>query len=95
MGNNIDTIKQILDLQKGKNKASIPIGKILEGPGHNNHNAPWKWHFDPDEIKMAEFAMELCDGIPSHIDGNLDYWLNTVGSFCPWSAKLIDVKDYR
>ena len=92
---NNDTIKQIFDLQQGRGFTTIPIGPILAGPGYNDHNAPWKWHLDPEKTKMAEVAMELCDGTPSQIEADLDRWINKVKSFCPWSAKLINVQDYR
>jgi len=44
---------------------------------------------------MAEFTIELCDGMPGFVESELDYWLDTVKSYCPWSAKLIEIKDYR
>jgi hypothetical protein len=28
------------------------------------------------------------------VDEDLDYWLNTVGSFCPWTATVIAVEPY-
>ena len=52
--------------------------------GNGGHNAGWSWHF-PD-VSLVEAAIELCDGRPSMVEANLDYWLNTVGSFCPWDS---------
>lgn len=40
---------------------------------------------------MAEVTIELCDGTPSLVEADLDYWLNAVGRFCPWSAELVSV----
>ena len=50
---------------------------------------------DPMEIEMAEVTIELCDGTPSIIENNLDEWLDVVGQFCPWDARLISVDDLR
>ena len=37
---------------------------------------------------FADRSIELCDGLPSHIEADRDYWLETVGSFCPWGAEV-------
>jgi len=59
--------------------ASGPIGA-----GNGGHNTGWSWHFS--NVSLVEAAIELCDGRPSMVEANLDYWLNTVGTFCPWSS---------
>jgi len=92
---NPQTIQQILDLQRGVSAASIPNGVILRGPGKADHNVPWSWHLDPEQIEMAEVTMELCDGTPSFVEEELDYFVATVGRYCPWSARLVAVEDYR
>jgi len=90
---NDDTIEDILALQRGESQATIPSGKIIAQPAA--YNAPWSWHIDPEDVQMAEFTIELCSGLPSHVENDLDYWANTVGRFCPWSAQLVSVQDYR
>lgn len=69
-------------------KQYIIMGEIR--PGDGGFNKPWSWHLDPDTIKLAEITIELCDGTPSMIESQLDYWLNTVKRYCPWNAKVID-----
>jgi hypothetical protein len=88
-------IEQILDLQAGESQAGIPNGRILRGSGEAEHNAPWSWHLDPEQIDMAEFTVEVCDGTPSFVQSEVDYFVDTVGQYCPWSARLVDVQDYR
>jgi hypothetical protein len=44
---------------------------------------------------MAEMTIELCDGLPSYVENDLDYWVDTVGRFCPWQAELTSITDYR
>jgi hypothetical protein len=92
---NPGAIEQILALQAGERQASIPNGRILRGPGRADHNAPWTWHLDPEQIAMAEFTVEVCDGTPSFVESEIDYFVDTVRQYCPWSAKLLNVQDYR
>ncbi len=92
---NAGTVAQLFDLQDGLSAANIPIGPLLAGPGRGDHNAPWSWHLDPAETSMAEVTIELCSGLPSFVEADLDVWLNDVGSYCPWSAELAGLQDFR
>ncbi len=88
-------MEQVLDLQEGRSLGSIPVGPILRGAGLGDHNGPWSWHFDPEEFRIGEFTIELCDGRPSYVEADLDYWVDNVGAFCPWGAELVEVVDLR
>ena len=92
---NPGTIRQILDLRDGKSQATIPNGRILRGPGRGRHNRPWHWHLDPQDIAMAENTIEVCDALPSYVEANRDEYVDNVGRYCPWSARLVGVKDHR
>jgi hypothetical protein len=92
---NEETIDAILALQAGASIGNIPNGLIRHGPGKANHNAPWSWHIDPEEIVMAEVTIELCDGRPSYVEANVDEFVNNVKRYCPWGATLVSVEDYR
>lgn len=52
--------------------------------GNGGHNLIWSWHFE--DASLVEAAIELCDGRPSMVEANLDYWLNTVKRLCPWDS---------
>jgi hypothetical protein len=91
---NDEVIQQIFDLRDGISNANIPNGVLHAGPGIADHNAPWLWHLDAEEIQMAEFAIEVCDGRPSLVDSLLEDYL-TVGRFCPWGAELVSIDDRR
>ena len=84
------TIDQVRALERGESTAAIPNGRLLAGA---DGNEPWSWHLDSVDIEMAEVTIELCDGTPSMVEAGLDYWLNTVGRYCPWSAQLVSVED--
>jgi len=90
---NKTTIEEVLSLQRGESRATIPSGRLVRGS--IDYNAPWSWHIDPEDIHMAEMTIELCDGTPSQVEADLDYWMNTVQRFCPWGAKLVTVEDFR
>jgi hypothetical protein len=90
---NAKTIEQVLALSNGQSAARIPSGRLVKG--REAYNAPWSWHIDPEDVEMAEVTMELCDGRPSDVEKDIDYWVGTVGRFCPWSAVLVALKDYR
>ena len=52
--------------------------------GNGGVNTGWSWHFS--DAALVETAIELCDGRPSMVEANQDYWLNTVKRFCPWPS---------
>jgi len=90
---NKETIDQVFSLQRGESQANIPSGRLIRGSVA--YNRPWSWHIDSEDIHMAEMTIELCDGTPSLVEADLDYWLDTVQRFCPWGAKLIQIQDFR
>lgn len=65
----------------------VIIGSIVRGDG--GFNAPWSWHLDPATVEAIDAAIELCDGRPSMVEADLDYWVDTVRSFCPWGARVV------
>ena len=44
----------------------------------------------PSSSSASHTAIELCDGRPSMVEDDLGYWVDTVGSFCPWGAKVVE-----
>jgi hypothetical protein len=89
---NPNTIEQVFAVNRGESTATIPSGKLLRGAVV--YNAPWNWHIDSEDIQMADFTIELCDGTPSQVEANLDYWVDTVQRFCPWSAQITKIVDF-
>jgi hypothetical protein len=83
---NPEAIKDALDNMNGLNNMH-PIGVIAFGDG--GFNAPWGWHYKPETVTMTDFSTEVCDAEPHFVQENLDYWVNTVQYYCPWSAKII------
>lgn len=66
----------------------VILGTLL--PGDGGFNQPWTWHMDPATTQVADLAIEVCDGRPSMVESDLDYWLYTLGQFCPWGARVVE-----
>jgi hypothetical protein len=92
---NAEAIDALFALREGNSTATIPIGRVRRGPGQAAYNAPWRWHFDPEQFAFADATIELCDAMPSFVDENLRYFSKTVRTYCPWGAVLVDVRDFR
>jgi hypothetical protein len=83
----------IADLEErlDSGEAGVILGELVEGDG--GYNEPWSWHLDGATIEVADVAIEVCDGTPSMIEDDLEYWLETVGTYCPWGAEVISMDD--
>jgi hypothetical protein len=72
-------------------QSRIPaFGDLVEG---TDCDPQWSWHVDPDDMSWADLTIELCDGLPSFIEDDLEYWLEGVDSYCPWGAEVLVVDD--
>jgi len=86
----IDSV--LLELNKPYEIRNFISGTIAAGnAGYNRNATHWfKWHFVPGEWRLAEFAVEVCDGCPyTDVDSDTSYWLRTIGFFCPWSGRPV------
>ena len=68
-------------------------GDIARGQKH--YNSRWSWHFVPGQWSMVELSVEVCDGRPQMVEEDLDYWIDQVGYFCPWSSRVLREVDPR
>jgi hypothetical protein len=66
--------------------ARIPVGRIRSG---TNVNAGWSWHLV--DVEFAEATIELCDGLPSHVEREGVAFAN--GYYCPWAAEIIAIQE--
>jgi len=83
------TPEAIADLEQRRlsGQTGVITGDLATGDG--GFNSPWSWHIEPGTVEVADVAIELCDGRPSMVEADIDYWINTVGRFCPWSARVL------
>jgi hypothetical protein len=85
-----ESIARIEAAFPGDGQAGIPNGTLV--PGDGDVNAPHAWHLV--DVVVVDITIELCDATATMVDEDLDYWLNTVGSFCPWTATVIATEPY-
>jgi hypothetical protein len=85
----ISEIKTQLSLPVSQRK--IVTGQLVSGSGGYNKNASYefKWRFKEDDWELTEVSAEIFDGQPyTDVDTDIDYWLNTVKRFAPWSSYI-------
>jgi len=90
---NPQAIEQVLAVSRGESQAAIPNGRLVKG--RVQYNTPWDWHIDSQDFVISEISVELYDGLPSHVQNDLDYWVLSVGRYAPWQAKMVKVEDFR
>ncbi len=75
----------------------FPVGPIDRGDGgHNFHQSDqprfqWNWHFLPEEWNLTDVAAPLCDGNALIVEQAVNYWVDSVGQFCPSGARVAHV----
>lgn len=95
---NAATVTAARDYIEGRSDANIPIGPIVRGSGID---ARWPYHFVPEEVELAELAMELCDGAPMRTAAAVDsFFLGATGNpaatqatWCPWGGYPVAVEE--
>ena len=92
---NPTAVQRLVQIRNGANLGQIPNGRIRRGAGAGNHNAPHAWHLDPDDIEIVDATIEVCDGAPSYVDANVAEYVDVIGRYCPWGARLVGLDDYR
>ncbi len=71
----------------GEEGPLIPNGLVVRGDD-GGVNTGYSWHIDPDDVDLAEFTVEVCDGLPSYIEaGTL-----SGERFCPWTAQITAIE---
>jgi hypothetical protein len=43
-------------------------------------------------VRPVEVTIELCDGRPSDLDRDLEYWRGSVKRYCPWGARPVRLR---
>lgn len=81
----IETVES--QLAKPKDERNLHINGAI-ARGERDYNPGYPWHFVEGEWALAEISTEVCDGRPAALSENLDYWVDEVGRFCPWSSQV-------
>lgn len=83
-----DSLAQIRAALESDGRAGIPNGRLVRGNGGVNQGH--QWHMV--DVELVEMAIELCDGTATMVDDDLDYWIDTVGQYCPWDARVVAIE---
>jgi hypothetical protein len=75
------------ELQKPFDERRMHINGPIER-GTKKYNPKWSWHFVEDGWNLVEISAEVCDGRPSFVEEELEYWTDSVGRFCPWRSRV-------
>ena len=75
----------------GKSSATIPVGTL--SCKCTGWNCAWDFHMEPKSITFTRAAIEICDGIPSYVNSHCSDF--AFGSYCPWLARMIELRDCR
>lgn len=75
----------------------LVIGTIVKGAGYDTN---YPFHYVPETVRLADMAMELCDGAPMRTPAEVEafFELATGNSnsanapWCPWSSRPIAVQ---
>lgn len=84
-------MSEAIALWKGQSNKHIPIGEL--DCSCTGWNCQWGFSMDPASVRFASSAVEVCDGLPSYVDPHCETF--GMGSYCPWSAQLVDLRDCR
>ncbi|HSL69378.1 MAG TPA: hypothetical protein VK864_04010, partial [Longimicrobiales bacterium] len=79
-----------LEARRKSGQIGVISGRIVRGDG--GFNTGYSWHLDPATVEVVDLAIEVCDGRPSDLEEDLDYWVDTVKNYCPWGAKVVSVQ---
>ena len=87
-----EVLAQARSILAGRQPQRVVIGDLRQGGGGFNHDLGngriWSWHLDPGSVELVDAAIELCDGLPSFVEDDPDFWFNTVGYYCPWLSQI-------
>lgn len=82
-----DAMAATLRTHMASGREGVLFGALRAGNG--GFNTAHAWHLDPGTVATPDVAIEVCDGRPSDIDGDLSYWMTTVKAYCPWGARVV------
>lgn len=76
-----------LEARLASDSVGMVLGTLATGDG--GFNAPWSWHMVPGTVETPDVTNALCDGLPSDVEQATDYWINVIGQYCPWEARVV------
>ena len=86
-------IDEAINIVAGVSRNRLPVFNDLSAEPECSQ--PQLFHVDSQNMVFADASVEICDATADYIDHNLDQWLEKIDQWCPWSARIVEVRDYR
>ena len=90
-----DLLDDLIDLCQGTGPPLfVGVGLATGNAGYNHdplNGAIWSWHGAEGAVGLGNVCAEIYDGRPSFVEGNLEYWIEVVGAFCPWTGQVVAI----
>ena len=78
----------LADAALASGRVGVIHGTLVRGDG--GFNERYACHLDPKTVTFPDLAIEVCGGRPrSDVEADVDYWVDTVGAYCPWGAEVV------
>ena len=81
-----DSIRKARENMAGQNR--LHHNGVL-AKGDAGYNSGHLWHLLPATVRMVEISAEVCDGLPSYVDKDIDHWVTAVKTYCPWPGRVV------
>lgn len=86
-----ETIETVEEILAGSRPALMPLGLIRRGPGVDPR---YPFHFIPESVRLADLAIELCDGAPMRTPAEVEAFIagatgsptSETATWCPWGG---------
>ena len=84
-----DLIEELEELRRPDRIQLSPEGQVQPGPGVGNHNAPWGWYFNEEDLEFVTSVDPNCNMPPSEVESNLTRFMEHIGRYCPGAELLL------
>jgi hypothetical protein len=84
-------VNDAIALWRGRSNKTIPVGKL--NCAQIGWNCPWHWHMAPASVTFAQSTVEVCQGLPSHVEANCPGF--AMGTYCAAGAVMTELRDCR
>lgn len=68
----------------GNPAVGIVSGNVIKCPADETHK--WPFCLEPGTVRFDDMTTEVCDGTFSYVEENLDEWMTSVKTYCPWGT---------
>lgn len=71
----------------GNPAVGIVSGMVVKCEAGERHK--WPYCLDPATVRFDDMTTEVCDANFSYLETNLDEWMTSVKTYCPWQTSAL------